>query len=136
MGTLRSIVGGLALATASAMGPSPAAEPVSLRSEGGHFVVRIAGLGHPERMSHLHGLDLLLTTADGKPAAGAAIRLTGQRRYAPNHLPTSPRVRPAGAAGHYRVEGLRFHIAGTWRLAFEIEAVHLRDRATFDVVVK
>jgi hypothetical protein len=115
--------------------PVPA-QPVSLRSEASRFVVRVAGIDNPERVNHLHGFDLSIAAAEGRPVSGAFISLTGQHRYAHNPLPTSPQVSPGNGAGSYRVEGLRFHVLGEWRLALEIEFEHVRDRVTVDIVVK
>jgi hypothetical protein len=115
--------------------PLPA-QPTLRHSEAGHFIVRVSGIQHPEHLNRMHGLELSLSTADGKPAAGATIVLTGQRRYSSNPLPTLPAVTPEPAAGHYQVAGLRFHMPGEWRLVLDIDFAHIRDRATLDVVVK
>jgi hypothetical protein len=124
------------LALACLVSHSTPAQSISLSSEAGHFAVRIIDLRNPEHVNRMHGFRLSLGTADGKPAAGAAIRLTGHRLHAPNSLPTAPRVSPGSEAGTYLVEGLRFHMAGKWRLIFEIESGKIRDRATLDIVVE
>jgi hypothetical protein len=98
--------------------------------------VRVIGLRKPEQVNRMHSFGLLLATADRTPVAGAAVRLTGHRLHAPNSLPTAPRVSPGPEAGAYLVEGLRFHMAGEWRLVFEIESGKIRDRAMLDFVVK
>lgn len=121
----------------AAAGLSPArTEPILLRSDGGHFQLRVTGFDGPERLNNLHGFELSLATADGRPASAAAITLAGKRRTSPNPLPTEPRVSPALGEGNYRVEGLRLHMPGEWHLVFEIEFAHIRDRAGFDVTVK
>jgi hypothetical protein len=112
-----------------------AAESIVIESRGKLFRVRLTGLERMEQTNHLHGFDLLLTTIDGRAAAGATIALTGTRRYSPNPLPTMPQVRPGPADGSYRVEGLRFHMSGEWRLVFAIEFEQIRDRATLDIDV-
>jgi hypothetical protein len=111
-------------------------EPFVLRSEAGRFNLRLTGVNRPEALNRLHGFNLSLTTADGSPAAGARIAVGGQRRYAPNQLPTAPQVRPGPVAGSYRVDGLRFHMAGEWRLVLDIELEQIHDRAVLDIVVK
>jgi hypothetical protein len=126
----------LAAATVAAAAPVAAAQPITLHSEGSRFTLRVAGIDSPERLNRLHGFDLAIAAADGRSVSGAVVIVTGRHRYAPNPLPTSPRVSPAQGAGDYRVEGLRFHVPGEWRLALEIEFEHIRDRATLDVVVK
>jgi hypothetical protein len=113
-----------------------AAGPVALPTQAGRYRILVSGLDRPERINHLHGFGLSLSDAGGRPLSGAAIVLTGQQRYALNPLPTSPQVRPGPAAGTYRVEGLRFHMAGDWRLVFTVEFEQIRDRAILDIVVK
>jgi hypothetical protein len=130
---LRAIALLMALA---ALSPPLSAQPLSLRSQDGRFRLRVDGIERPEHLNHLHGLDLVLTAADGAPATGATIVLTGQRRYSTSPLPTLPQVIAAGADGAYRVEGLRFHIAGEWHLVFDIDFKQNRDRVGLDVLVK
>ena len=107
-----------------------------LRSEASHFALRVTGIERPERVNHIHSVELSLTRADGEPVPGAAIVLTGQRRYSSNSLPTLPQVSSGLGAGHYQVRGVRFHMPGEWRLVFDIVVEQIRDRATLDVVVK
>jgi hypothetical protein len=106
------------------------------RSEGGHFTLRVTGIAAPERINHLHGFDLALASADGRPVDGASIALSGQRLFAPNPLPTSPQVSPGAGPGNYRAEGLRFHMPGDWHLVFDIEVGQIHDRAILDVAVQ
>jgi hypothetical protein len=127
---------GLAAAAVTLAALEASAAPVTIRSAGGHFILRVSGIGLPERINHLHGFDLVLTTTDAEPVTGASIVLTGERRFAPNPLPTLPQVRAAPGPGNYRVEGLRFHMAGEWHLVFAIEFAQIHDRAALDVVVK
>lgn len=115
---------------------SSAAEPMHLRSEAGHLTMRVTGIDHPEHVNRLHGFALSLATDDGMPVAGATIVVTGRRRYAPNPLPTSPKVSSGPDKGNYRIEGLRFHMPGEWQLHFAIDFGQIRDRASIDVMVK
>ena len=112
------------------------AEPIVLRTENNKFSIRLSGLELPERVNHLHGIDIFLSTPDGKPVATAAILVTGHQRYALNPLPTSPRVLAGAQDGTYRLEGLRFHMAGEWHLVLAIEHGRNHDRASLDVLVK
>lgn len=117
-------------------GAATAGEPIEVRSEAQQLLLRITSLEHPEPLNRLHGLDLILTLADGTPVSAASVALSGQHRYALNPLPTAPQVRPADGPGRYKVEGLRFHIAGEWRLLFTVESQQIRDRISLDLVVK
>jgi hypothetical protein len=106
--------------------------PLELRSERGHFSVRVSGI--ETRLNRLHALDLLLSGAAG-PVSGAALALEGRHRHARNPLPTSPRAGEVAEA-KYRIDGLRFHIAGEWRLELTIELGQIRDRVILDVLVQ
>jgi hypothetical protein len=125
-----------ALALICALARSGAAEAIALPSAGNFFIVRLAGIGPTEQVNRMHGFDLSLTTVDGRAAGGAAIRLTGLRRYTQSPLPTSPRVSPGPGEGSYRIEGLRFHMPGEWRLVFEIDFEQISDHAAIEIVVK
>jgi hypothetical protein len=109
------------------------AEPIVLRSENNSFSGRLIGLERPVRMNRLYDVGIFLTTADGKPAAGASLVVTGKHRYALNPLPTSPRVLPGAQDGSYRLEGLRFHIAGEWRLTIIINSERIHDRLLLEI---
>jgi hypothetical protein len=113
-----------------------AAETIVVRTDGHHFSLRIVGVAHTEQLNHLHGFDIALETAHGRPVSGATIVITGERRYAPNPLPTMPQVRPGPAAGSYRAEGLRFHIPGEWHLDFAIQSGEIHDRAVLGLMVE
>ena len=124
------------LALLSAAGGAARGESIAVRSNAGHFIVRIMGVERTEHLNRMHGLDLSLTTADGRLAPGATVVLTGQRRYSSTALPTIPEVTAAPEPGRYRVRGLRFHMPGEWRLAFDINFAQIHDRVLLDVVVK
>ncbi len=110
--------------------------PIVLWSENNQFGVRLTGLERPEHVNHLHGVDIFLSTPDGKPVEGAAIVVAAHHHYALNPLPTAPRVFAAGQPGAYRLEGLRFHMAGEWHLVLAIDHGRNHDRASLDVLVK
>ncbi|MGE0035679.1 MAG: hypothetical protein AB7S93_08605 [Xanthobacteraceae bacterium] len=112
------------------------AEPIVHRTENNNFSVRLVGLDRPARVNRLYSVDMFLKTADGKPAAGASFVVTGQHRYAFNPLPTSPRVVPGAQDGAYRLEGLRFHIAGQWRLTIIIDSERIHDRYLLGIQAK
>jgi hypothetical protein len=136
MRTIRRLSLAIALLAVCAADRAVAAEAMSIRSADGHFVLRLMGLERFEPTNRLRGFDLRLETADGRPATGASITLSGRRFDAPNPLPTLPRITPATGEGHYRVEGLRFHMPGDWHLVFAIDFAQIHDRAALDIVVK
>jgi YtkA-like len=124
----------LPLARAVARPAEPGA--LSVRSEKAHFIVRVSGIDHPERLNHLHGFALQLTDGAGKPVTDAKVELFGRRDDSDSALPTSPQVSPAAGNGRYRVEGLRFHMPGAWQLIFAIDSGGIRDRAVLNIIVR
>jgi YtkA-like len=111
-------------------------EALSIRSEKARFTVRVTGIDRPERLNRLHGFDLQLADAAGKPVTDATIMLSGLRDDSNIPLPTSPQVSPAPGNGRYCVEGLRFHMPGDWQLIFAIDSGGVRDRASLNIIVK
>ena len=130
-GVLRCATFSLAFAASRAK----ASELIRLESEARQFGITLLGLARKEVLNDLHGFDLILDTQDGRAAVGARIALTGERLYSRNPLPTQPKVRAGPTPGSYRVEGLRFHMGGEWRLVFTIELAQIRDHAVFDLEV-
>ena len=51
-------------------------------------------------------------------------------------MPTSPRARGPLENGNYRIEGLKFDMAGRWRLRLDIGAGASHDRVDFEIDVK
>jgi hypothetical protein len=111
-------------------------EQVVLWTDHKQFSIRLSGLDRPEHVNRLHSVDIFLSFPDGKPVAEADIAVTAHHRYALNPLPTSPRVRARGQDGAYRLDGLRFHIAGEWHLVLAIDHGRNQDQASLDILVK
>lgn len=126
----------LATVVLAVAAPDATAQPINARSEGGALLLRIAGADMLAKLNHWLTWDIRLATSDGKPVADASITLTGQHRYARNPLPTTPQVVPGASDGEYRIEGLRLHIPGEWRLVFDIDFKQIRDRITLDVTAR
>jgi YtkA-like len=132
----RLTLGFLALALICGAAHAGSVEPIVLWTENHKFSVRLTGLERPERLNHLHGVDIFLSTPDGRPVEGATVAVTAHHRYALNPLPTSPQVLAGKQDGAYRLEGLRFHIAGEWHLVLAIDHERNHDRASLDILVK
>lgn len=63
---------------------------------------------------------LRVTDSDGAAIAGAEIVVTGGMPEHDHGLPTQPRVTKELGDGNYRLDGMRFHMAGFWELAVVI----------------
>ena len=52
------------------------------------------------------------------------------------HMPTAPRVTKALGDGRFQIDGVKFDMAGRWRLRLRIDADGVSDSVEFDILVK
>lgn len=99
----------------------------------GTYIVAIAPEAEPLQQGPLHAWVLTLTTPDGKAVEGATIGMDGGMPQHGHGLPTSPAVSAYLGEGRYRVDGVRFNMAGWWELKFAIDAAAGKDNVVFNV---
>ncbi len=105
------------------------------RSASGRWRGELVAPASGPQLNALHAWGLRLERADGRPVAAAIIRVEGGMPEHDHGLPTDPQATASGGAGEYRIEGVRFHMPGLWRLVFDIQAEGERDVLTFELVV-
>ncbi len=111
--------------TAVALGlllTSATADETQWTSQRGVFSVSYRSELQPIRINQLHAWVLRVTTAAGNPVVGATIEVNGGMPAHDHGLPTRPRVTEELGGGDYRLEGLRFHMAGEWEITLRISA--------------
>ena len=81
----------------------------------------------PIVINAIHSWTLRVYDRDGAPVEGASITVEGGMPIHDHGLPTAPRVTRELKPGHYRLEGLRFHMTGAWELVVTIESGDTRD---------
>ena len=64
---------------------------------------------------------------------GQVITVDGGMPIQDHGLPTQPRVTREIAPGYYLLEGLRFHMPGSWELVITIETGDARDVVVIDL---
>ena len=74
---------------------------------------------------------ILHVRSNGEPVEGANFVIDGGMPAHDHGLPTQPRVTAELGEGRYRLEGMRFHMHGSWEITIEISA----DGKTDTVVV-
>ncbi len=119
----------LALLTAS-MAEENQAESADSRvwiSQSGLFQVSYKSQQHPITINRMHSWVLHVETADGQLVANADITLSGGMPEHNHGLPTSPRVTQYLGNGEYLIEGIRFHMNGSWKITITIGAGGDRD---------
>ncbi len=91
-------------------------------SQRGVFSVSYRSELQPIRINQLHAWVLRVTTAAGNPVVGATIEVNGGMPAHDHGLPTRPRVTEELGGGDYRLDGMRFHMAGEWEITLRISA--------------
>lgn len=82
------------------------------------FVSSIA----PIPTNTIHSWVLTVSNSDGDAVLDAEITVEGGMPEHDHGLPTRPRVTVELGDGSYRLEGLRFHMAGNWEVSVTISA--------------
>ena len=84
----------------------------------------------PIPINLMHSWEIVVRTPDGEPVTGASITIDGGMPAHNHGLPTRPRVTAELGAGRYKVEGLRFHMGGSWEINVTIETGEGGDTVT------
>ncbi len=98
-------------------------------SQSGLFQVSYKSQQHPITINRMHSWVLHVETADGQPVVNADITLQGGMPEHDHGLPTSPRMTQYLGNGEYLIEGIRFHMNGSWEITVTISAGGDRDTA-------
>ena len=109
---------GLSLFLSSAALP----QPTYWTSRDGLYRVTYDSDLDPIVINRMHRWRLRLEDASGNPVSGAQLNVRGGMPIHDHGLPTEPRVTQELAAGEYLLEGVRFHMAGSWEIELRIVA--------------
>lgn len=101
----------------------------------GEFVATIGTEMDPLPINEIHEWVLSVETPDGEPVEGATVTIGGGMPQHNHGFPTEPAVTESLGGGDYRVEGVRFNMAGWWTMEFEIVAGDVTDTVVFNVVL-
>lgn len=114
---------------------APRGTELTAMSDEGRFRVALSSAAVPVPLNQLHAWRVAVARPDGTPVAGALIAVSGEVPEVPRDLPTEPRVTGELPGGVYVVDGVRFNMAGRWRLKLVIESGEDRDSVAFDIDV-
>jgi hypothetical protein len=81
----------------------------------------------PLVINRMHSWTLHLDDRSGAPVSGADMTVVGGMPEHNHGLPTSPRVTRELGNGDYRLEGMRFHMSGSWEITVSINAADGKD---------
>lgn len=84
------------------------------------FRVSMQSLLSPLRINQMHNWLITITDHAGQPLAVQTIRVSGGMPLHNHGLPTQPGVTSSPQPGQFLLEGVRFHMPGTWELRLEI----------------
>jgi len=91
-------------------------------SKRGLFTVSYESALQPIEINRIHQWVLHIESESGEPVTGANIEVIGGMPAHDHGLPTRPRVIEELEDGNYRLDGMRFHMAGDWELTISIVA--------------
>jgi hypothetical protein len=94
------------------------------------FEVSFVSSLEPIPINRIHNWELTVVTAAGEAVSDAEITIDGGMPDHDHGLPTRPQVAEELGDGRYRVEGLRFHMAGRWEIWVTIRAQGRTDTVT------
>jgi hypothetical protein len=97
------------------------------------YRVALAPETEPLRQGPMQSMVVSVSTADGRPVDNATIGIDGGMPQHGHGLPTSPAVTAYLGDGRYRMEGVKFNMAGWWELKLSISAPPGDDRVTFNL---
>lgn len=90
-------------------------------SKRGLFTLSYESSIEPITINRMHNWMLHIKTADGAVVTDAVLSVVGGMPEHDHGLPTRPRITNNLGDGNYRLEGLRFHMAGEWLLEVTID---------------
>jgi hypothetical protein len=102
-------------------------------SENGTFNVSYTSSTAAVPVNQMHEWTLHVETADGEPVENATITVNGDMPEHGHGLPTKPQVTEYLGNGDYRVEGVKFQMAGWWVMDFTITADGQTDAVRFNM---
>ncbi|MDJ0905677.1 MAG: FixH family protein [Woeseiaceae bacterium] len=103
-------------------------------SQRGIFTVHYESSLDPIEINRMHSWTLVVTR-DNEPLEGADITVSGGMPEHDHGMPTRPRVTADLGGGRYRLDGMRFHMNGTWEVMLDITAGGSRDTVIITLVL-
>lgn len=130
------LLGGVGVA-ARMLQPAPSDLDLALSkpTEAARYVATLAADVSPIPVNAMHSWTVTVTTPDGKPAEGVAIRVDGGMPQHGHGLPTAPKVTADLGDGAHRIDGMKFSMTGWWTLTVDIDGPAGADSATFNLVL-
>ena len=104
-------------------------------SEGKRYRVSIRPEGEIP-LGRLHSWIVHLETAEGEPVVPMRLAVSGGMPQHGHGFETKPRATGALGNGDFRIEGMKFHMAGDWQIRIEFVGPAGADVAIFQLPVE
>ncbi len=108
------------------------AQPLSGLTEDGKYAVTLSPEGSEIPIGPLHSWVLELRTADDETFVPRQLGIYGGMPEHGHGLPSEPQPTEQLAAGEYRIDGVRFNMAGRWQMTVGVVGPAGADKITFD----
>jgi YtkA-like len=105
-------------------------------SAAGRFRITIRPEAGSIPIGALHAWIVTVETPEGRPVEVRQLVFDGGMPQHGHGFETKPEVTDRLGPGVFRVDGLRFHMAGSWRIRVDVAAEGVADAASFDVEVR
>lgn len=122
-----------AAATVGGQVASPTRHEAMTRA--GRFRVAIRPEQGSAPLGQIHPWLVEVVLPDGEPAAVRQLVFDGGMPQHGHGFETSPRVTGELAPGVFRVDGIRFHMAGRWQIRVDVATPGVADIAVFEVEI-
>ncbi|MEM9059861.1 MAG: FixH family protein [Pseudomonadota bacterium] len=104
-------------------------------SRGGFFSVFYDLETECPPLNQIHSWELALVDREGNPLDGADVTIVADMPEHLHGMTTQPQVSDQSSPGHFRVDGMNFHMPGWWVVTLDVSRNRGRDLAYFNVVV-
>ncbi len=138
---LRSLIRVCALSLVAACAPSESpSNTASLlswqnTSDNGLYQVHLEPRDGDIPIGEFHEWLITINDPDGHAVFPARVSMSGGMPSHGHGLPTQPQITEHLGEGRYRIEGVRFNMAGPWVLNYRIQSAAGTDQVQFDIVL-
>lgn len=109
--------------------------PVSKLSNAGLYRVTLEPVPASIPIADLHAWTVRVETAEGKTFAPIRLGINGGMPAHGHGMISEPRITHQLRDGEYLIEGMKFHMGGSWRLTVGLEGPDGFDKAIFDMTL-
>ncbi|HID51037.1 MAG TPA: hypothetical protein EYP41_03245 [Anaerolineae bacterium] len=108
---------------------------LSRPTEQGVYQVTISSELDPLSLNEIHNWIIHVAAPDGTAVTNAEITIDGGMPAHQHGFPTAPQVTENLGNGDYKLEGVKFSMAGWWEMRLDITADGQSDSVTFNIVL-